>query len=305
VSTLAVIGAINVDLVVHGPRLPTPGRTVVGGAFAQHQGGKGGNQAVAAARALGGADRVSMIGAVGHDAFGGAAREVLELEGVEVDHIALDRSAATGVALIAVDASGQNQISVAPGANAWLSAEMVTSSLSAIGDRLGAVLASLEVPLTAVEAGGRWCEDHGLPFVLNPAPARPEVHDLLPLATHITPNESEILVLTAQAEEPRGAIARLHAAYPELHVIATLGSGGAIGIGPDGQLKEPGLKVRAVDTTGAGDCFNGVFAASLLEGVGTSAALRRACVAASLSVTANGAREGMPDRAEIDEALGS
>jgi ribokinase len=305
VSTLAVIGAINVDLVVHGPRLPAPGRTVVGGAFAQHHGGKGGNQAVAAARSLGGAGSVAMIGAVGHDAFGESAREVLALEGVEVGYIGVDRSAATGVALIAVDASGQNQISVAPGANAWLSPEMVTNALSAVGERLGAVLASLEVPLTAVEAGGRWCEDRGLPFVLNPAPARPEIHDLLPLATHITPNESEILVLTAQAEEPRGAVARLHASYPDLQVIATLGSGGAIGNGPDGEMKESGLKVRAVDTTGAGDCFNGVLAASLLEGAGTRESLRRACVAASLSVTADGAREGMPDRAEIEAALRS
>ena len=165
------------------------------------------------------------------------------------------------------------------------------------------MLASLEVPLTAVEAGGRWCSERGVPFVLNPAPARPEVHDLLPLATHVTPNETEILVLTAQAEEPRGAVARLSASYPELQVIATLGAGGAIGRGPDGELREAGLKVRAVDTTGAGDCFNGVLAASLLEGKKIAKALHRACVAASLSVTSDGAREGMPDRETIEAAL--
>jgi inosine-uridine nucleoside N-ribohydrolase/sugar/nucleoside kinase (ribokinase family) len=208
-----------------------------------------------------------------------------------------------GFALIAVDADGQNQISVAPGANAWLTPEMVTASLDAIGEDVGAVLASLEVPLTAVEAGGRWCNERGVTFVLNPAPARPEVHDLLPLATHVTPNETEILVLTAQAEEPRGAVARLSASYPELQVIATLGAGGAIGRGPGGDLREAGLKVRAVDTTGAGDCFNGVLAASLLEGKKMSKALHRACVAASLSVTSDGAREGMPDREAIEAAL--
>jgi ribokinase len=303
VKTLVVIGAINVDLVVRGPRLPEPGRTVVGGTFAQHHGGKGGNQAVAAARALGTEGRVAVVGAVGEDAFGVAAREVLALEGVEVEHVATDRSASTGVALIAVDADGQNQISVAPGANAWLTPEMVTASLDAVGEDVGAVLASLEVPLTAVEAGGRWCNERGVTFVLNPAPARPEVHDLLPLATHVTPNETEILVLTAQAEEPRGAVARLSASYPELQVIATLGAGGAIGRGPDGDLREAGLKVRAVDTTGAGDCFNGVLAASLLEGKKMSKALHRACVAASLSVTSDGAREGMPDREAIEAVL--
>ena len=295
-----VIGAINVDLVVRGPRLPEPGQTVVAGTFAQHHGGKGGNQAVAAARALGPAGRVAMIGAVGHDTFGETARDVLALEGVDVDHVAVDRGATTGVALIAVDASGQNQISVAPGANASLTAAAVTASMSALGDDVGAALASLEVPLVAVDAAGRWCRERGLPFVLNPAPARPEVHDLLPLATHVTPNETEILVLTAQAEEPRGAVARLAASYPELQVIATLGAGGAISNGPAGELREAGLKVRATDTTGAGDCFNGVLAASLLEGMRLAETLRRACVAASLSVTSQGAREGMPDREAID-----
>jgi ribokinase len=303
VKTLAVIGAINVDLVVRGPNLPAPGHTEVGGTFAQHHGGKGGNQAVAAARALDAQGRVALIGAVGADGFGDAAREVLALEGVDVSHVSVDRSATTGVALINVDAAGQNQISVAPGANGWLSADTVTSALDALGDDVGAVLASLEVPLTAVEAGGRWCEERKLPFVLNPAPARPEVHDLLPLATHVTPNETEILVLAAQAEEPRGAAKRLAAAYPELQVIATLGPEGAIARGPDGELRESGMKVRVVDTTGAGDCFNGVLAASVLEGKKLAKALRRACVAASLSVTADGAREGMPDRAAIEAAL--
>jgi ribokinase len=302
-STLAVLGAINVDLVVRGSRLPTPGETVVGGAFAQHHGGKGGNQAVAAARALGPDGDVAMIGTVGNDALGDAARDVLALEGVGVDHVRVDLGAATGVALIAVDAVGRNQISVAPGANAMATETMVAASLDDLEGRVGLVLASLEVPLDAVEAAGRWCRDRDLPFVLNPAPARPEVHDLLPLATHVTPNDAEILVLAAQAEEPRGAAARLAASYPGLYVIATLGPGGALVNGPDGELREPGAKVKVVDTTGAGDCFNGVLAAGLLASLPLATALRRACVAASLSVAAEGAREGMPDRDTIDAAL--
>ncbi len=299
---LAVLGAINVDLVVQGSRLPTSGETVVGGAYSQHQGGKGGNQAVAAARAVGATTQVAMIGAVGNDPFGETARDVLALEGVDVTHVAVDRGNATGVALIAVDANGQNQISVAPGANAGLAPDHVESALSSLGARLGGVVASLEVPLDTVRAAGRWCRARSLLFVVNPAPARPEVHDLLPLATHITPNAAEILIVAAQAEEPRGAVARLTAAYPELTVISTIGADGAVAGGPEGPMRVAGLKVRAVDSTGAGDCFNGVLAAGLLESLPLADALRRACVAASLSVTVAGARDGMPTRDQIDAA---
>jgi ribokinase len=301
-STLAVLGAINVDLVVRGPRLPSPGETVVGGSFSQHHGGKGGNQAVAAARALGDGARVALVGAVGHDPYGDAAREVLALEGVDVSAVAADRGAPTGVALIVVDRAGENQISVAAGANGNLTPPAVIAQLDALGD-VGGLLASLEVPLEVVEAALRWARGRGAFTVVNPAPARPEVHDLLALATHVTPNAREITALAAQAEEPRGAAARLSAAYPALHVIVTLGSDGAIANGPDGELREPGSKVRVVDTTGAGDCCNGVLAAALLEGRPLADALHRACMAAALSVTVEGAREGMPDRAAIDAAV--
>ncbi|MEX0651073.1 MAG: ribokinase, partial [Actinomycetota bacterium] len=236
-DTLAVIGAINVDLVVRGARLPAAGETVVGGEFSQHQGGKGGNQAVAAARALGTNGRVAMIGAVGADAFGQPARELLELEGVDVTHLLIDRSAATGVALITVDARAENQITVAPGANAGLTPAVVIEALDAIGTSVGAVLASLEVPLDAVEAGARWSHDRGLPFVLNPAPARAEAHDLLPFTAVVTPNAGELAILAAQAEEPRGGAKRLAAGYPGLSVVVTLGDEGALAIGPDGETK--------------------------------------------------------------------
>jgi ribokinase len=301
--TLAVLGAINVDLVVRGSRLPSPGETVIGGSFSQHHGGKGGNQAVAAARALGDAARVALVGAVGHDPYGDAAREVLALEGVDVSAVAVDRGAATGVALISVDGSGQNQISVAAGANGNLTPAAVIEQLEALAGNVDGLLVSLEVPLDAVEAALRWAHERSAFAVVNPAPARPEVHDLLDLATHVTPNEREIATLAAQAEEPRGAAARLGAAYPELHVIVTLGAEGAIANGPAGELREPGSKVRVVDTTGAGDCCNGVLAAGLVEGRSLAEALHRACVAAALSVTAEGAREGMPDRATIDDAV--
>jgi len=302
-DTLAVIGAINVDLVVRGSRLPGAGETVVGGRFSQHQGGKGGNQAVAAARALGSHGRVAMIGAVGPDAFGELARELLELEGVDVTHVLIDRSAATGVALITVDGRGENQIAVAPGANAGLTPSMVTAALDVIGTTVGAVLASLEVPLDAAETAARWSHDRGLPFVLNPAPARTEAHDLLQFTTVVTPNAGELAILAAQAEEPRGGAKRLAAGYPGLTVVVTLGDEGAVAFGPQGETKAKPPKVRTVDTTGAGDTLNGVLAAGLLEGLTLADAVRRAVTAAALSVTAVGAREGMPARDAIDSAV--
>ncbi|MGH2539261.1 MAG: ribokinase [Actinomycetota bacterium] len=299
-DTLAVIGAINVDLVVRGARLPSAGETVVGGEFSQHQGGKGGNQAVAAARAFGGHGRVAMLGAVGPDAFGEPARELLVIEGVDVTHVAIDRSAATGVALITVDGRGENQIAVAPGANAGLTPSSVTSALEQLGASVGAVLASLEVPMQAVEAAARWGHQRGVPVVVNPAPARVEAHDLLPFTSVVTPNAGELAILAAQAEEPRGGARRLAAGYGGLTVVVTLGDQGAIAYGPGGETKAGAPKVRSVDTTGAGDTLNGVLAAGLLEGLSLVDALRRAVIAAGLSVTVAGAREGMPTRDAID-----
>jgi ribokinase len=252
--------------------------------------------------ALGDHGRVAMIGAVGPDTFGQPARELLALEGVDVTHVALDRSAATGVALIAVDAKGENQITVAPGANAGITPSSVVSALDALGGAAGAVLGSLEVPLDAVEAAARWAHDRGAPFVLNPAPARPEAHDLLPFTRVVTPNAGELAILAAQAEEPRGGAKRLAASYEDLTVVVSLGDEGASAYGPAGETRAPAPKVRAVDATGAGDTLNGVLASGLLEGVDLPEALRRAVIAATLSVTVVGAREGMPTRDAIDAA---
>ena len=302
-DTLAVIGAINVDLVVRGARLPAAGETVVGGEFSQHQGGKGGNQAVAAVRALGTHGRVSMIGAVGPDTFGEPACELLELEGVDITHVLVDRSAATGVALITVDARGENQITVAPGANAGLTPASVMGALDALGTSVGVALASLEVPLDAVEAAATWSHERGLPIVLNPAPARTEAHDLLPFTEVVTPNAGELAILAAQAEEPRGGAKRLAAGYPGLTVVVTLSDEGAMAFGPDGETKVAPPKVRTVDTTGAGDTLNGVLAAGLLEGLSVADALHRAVTAAAISVGVTGAREGMPTREAINRAV--
>lgn len=285
-GSVVVIGAINVDLVVSGAPLPAPGETVTGGVFAQHHGGKGGNQAVAAARALGG-HGVVMIGAVGNDSFGHDALDALRAEGVATS-VSMRPGVPTGVALICVAPDGENQISVAPGANAGLTAGNVTSAFAQVHE-IAVVLASLEVSHAAVRAAAAWCSEHQVPFVLNPAPVQPWTAEVAALASYVTPNEHE---LGAMGTLPEGIV-----------VVETRGRDGVVirSDGDEHRVEAPA--VEAVDTTGAGDCFNGVFAAGLAEGLDAAAAAERAAVAAAISVTEVGAREGMPTREELDAFL--
>ena len=286
-GSVVVIGAINVDLVVSGAALPAPGQTVTGGVFAQHHGGKGGNQAVAAARALGGGSGVVIVGAVGNDVLGHDALDALRTEGVATS-VAMRSGVRTGVALICVSPDGENQISVAPGANAELSAGDVTSAFGQVNE-IGVVLASLEVSHGAVRAAAAWCSEHQVPFVLNPAPVQPWVAEVAALATYLTPNEHERQEL---GPLPDGVV-----------IVETRGQEGVL-IQQDGEEERVAAHpVQVVDTTGAGDCFNGVFAAGLAEGLEVSAAVQRATAAAALSVTKVGAREGMPTREELDAFL--
>jgi ribokinase len=286
-GSVVVIGAINVDLVVSGAALPAPGQTVTGGVFAQHHGGKGGNQAVAAARALGGGSGVVIVGAVGNDVLGHDALDALRTEGVATS-VAIRSGVRTGVALICVSPDGENQISVAPGANAELSAGDVTSAFAQVNE-IGVVLASLEVSHAAVRAAAAWCSEHQVPFVLNPAPVQPWAAEVAALATYLTPNEHERQELGSL---PDGVV-----------IVETRGQEGVL-IQQDGEEERVAAHpVQVVDTTGAGDCFNGVFAAGLAEGLEVSAAVQRATAAAALSVTKVGAREGMPTREELDAFL--
>lgn len=298
-AVLAVLGAINVDLVVSGAALPRPGGTVTGGTFSQHHGGKGGNQAVAARRALGLRYKrmfrrpgdplagVWMLGAVGEDQLGASAIEALRRFDVQTDHVIVTPGAPTGVALIAVDPDGENQISVAPGANLALTAEHVVGALEALQPDL--LLVSLEVPEPTVRAAIEWSSDHARPAIVNPAPFQPWVIDLLPLATYVTPNEGEF--------------ADLGSVPPGLTVIETRGANGARIHTDDGIEDVPTIRVEAVDTTGAGDCFNGVLAAGLARELPLPVAAHQAAVAAALSVQVPGAREGMPSLNELHDAL--
>lgn len=283
---LAVLGAINVDLVISGAPLPGPGETVTGGTFARHQGGKGGNQAVAAARVLADGGDVAMLAAVGDDDLGVAARDALREERVRTDHVRVRPGAPTGVALIAVGPVGENQISVAPGANDTIEPQDVVDALETFKPHV--LLASLEVPEEAVRTALEWCLEHDVPTVLNPAPAHAWSPGVVALATYVTPNEHELPTL---GNIPPGVV-----------VVETRGAEGAVIHRGTATEHVPAPPVQAADTTGAGDCFNGVLAARLSEGRDLIDAVRDGVVAAALSVEVAGAREGMPGADAIARA---
>ncbi len=296
---MLVVGSVNVDLVVRTERLPAPGETVTTGTFAQHPGGKGGNQAVAAAR-LGA--HVTFVGAVGNDELGRAALADLQAEGVGVSGLRV-AGVATGVALIVVDHAGQNQIAVASGANASVDSALVEEALSddTMMQAGGVFLANFEIADEAVLAGARMAADAGMIIVINPAPARELPATLLALGPILVPNEGEAQALTGEIE-PLNA-ARVLAARSGAPVVVTLGAQGAVVVDKGDAETVPAPLVEAVDTTGAGDTFAGAMAAGLAAGSPLIEAVRLAVRAASLSVTVCGARGGMPSRAVVEAAF--
>lgn len=301
---VVVVGAVNVDFVVAADRLPGPGETVVGPRVERFGGGKGANAAVAAARA--GAD-VRLIGAVGDDDTGRAALDELRAEGVCVDGVAVLDGVSTGVALIVVDAAGENQIAVGAGANGRVERDRVRDALVDALPDVDCVLVSTEIPLAAVAVAVETATAVGVPCVLNPAPVLPGLAGLLvprpglrgPL---LTPNVGELAALTGPG--PTGVRAVGLAARTEAAVIVTLGGEGALVVEPGGVVEHlPPRPTTVCDTTGAGDTFNGVLAARLAAGAGLLDAARAANVAAALSVRQVGARAGMPTAGAITEAI--
>jgi ribokinase len=275
---VVVVGSANVDLVWHGERLPSPGETVTDGDFVQLPGGKGANQAAAAA-ALGA--NVHFVGCVGDDDHGRAARADLEARGVDCTALAISADVPTGVAVITVDARGENAIAVAPGANRRVAAEIAARVIRP-GD---VVLCSLEIPLETVEAAVAAALAFGTPVIVNPAPPRAANAGAL-----LTPNEQEC--------ERLGGVERLVAIAPA--VVVTRGGSGAVlhraGLAP---LEQRAFPVHAVDTTGAGDAFNGALAWAIARGQPIEDALRSACAAGALATRAVGAREALPTAAEV------
>jgi ribokinase len=298
-----VVGSVNVDLVVTTERLPGPGETVIGGQFARHHGGKGGNQAVAAAR-LGA--RTAFVGAVGDDAFEADARAALEVEGIDLTGLITLPGESTGLALITVDAEGENSIAVAGGANAALTSVQVRAAFGRLRLARGdVVLVGHEIRTGATHEALRLARLAGATTILNPAPAEALSPWTLALADVLTPNEGELATLTTGEGSPTTRAKRLLGPEPgERAVLVSLGPKGALLVVGEVAQAIPPLKVDVVDTVGAGDALNGALAAGLAAGLELAEAARRAVVAASLAVTRAGAREGMPTAAELDAALG-
>jgi ribokinase len=299
------------DLVVEVPTIPLPGETVLGRNFATFPGGKGANQAVAAAR-LGA--RVSLIGRVGRDAFGDQLLASAQADGIDVTHVGRDESAATGVAMIVVDEQGQNSIAVASGANFCLTAEHVRQAWAELDD-VDLLVMPLETPLETIATAVALAGESGVKVILNPAPARDLPRTILAGVDVLVPNEPETAQLTHMPvntlEESQEAARKL-LALGVGSVVLTLGSRGALvldgALSSSGGMDEqfslvPAREVEVVDTTAAGDAFMGGMAVALGEGRPLLDAARFANVVAALAVTKQGAQPSMPTREEVDSNL--
>lgn len=306
-SKILVVGSVNVDLVLRLPQLPRPGETVLGGTFLQAAGGKGGNQAVAAARAGG---QVKFLAAVGADDYGWQALDGYEREGIDCQHFFPIESAATGIATILVDAQGENMIGVASGANALLAPQHVDRLSEETFAATAVLLASLEIPLETVAQALKRARCMHVRTILNPAPALEAAGEpgLLELVDILTPNEGEAARLTGRSEPPHHPSDRLEfaeGAARELRrrgareVVVTLGELGCLVVAEQ-TTHLPAVAVTPVDATAAGDAFNGALAVALAEGKSLVDAARWANRAAGLATTVAGAQPSLPSRAEID-----
>lgn len=297
---IVVIGSSNTDMVVKSSKLPAPGETVIGETFLMNPGGKGANQAVAAAR-LGG--KVVMAARIGNDVFGKQAISQFELEKIDTAYVSVDEELPSGVALINVDANGENCISVAPGSNSKLSPDNLEQLLENINPSDIALL-QLEIPIGTAVFAIRKCFDKKSRVILNPAPASPLPEDLFPCLYLITPNETEAGLLTGVQVTDRHSAeqaARQLRAKGVSNVIITLGSKGAFLLTDSfsGLIAAP--QVTAVDSTAAGDCFNGAVAVALAEEMPLEKAVAFASKAAALCVTKLGAQSSMPYRNEMPD----
>lgn len=301
---IVVVGSSNTDMILQMDHIPRPGETILGGEFSMAAGGKGANQAVAAARAGG---DVTFLARVGSDLFGRQAIEAFRKDGIDVQHVMEDESAPSGVALIFVAADGENSIGVASGANAKLTPQDIdqASPLIAAADVL---VMQLESPLETIAAAAAIGAQNGVNVILNPAPAQPLSDSLLQNVSILTPNESEAELLTGvRVTDEAGAAEAasvLHARGVGV-VVVTLGARGSYVSSDQCTGMVAAFEVSPVDTTAAGDVFNGALAVALSEDQPLEQAVRFASAAAALSVTILGAQPSAPLRRDIDSMLGN
>jgi ribokinase len=297
---IVVVGSINMDLVSRIERIPRPGETLIGSLFEIHSGGKGANQAVAIARL--GYPSI-LLGALGNDIFGQKLLATLTDYGVDTSHTDVV-SGASGVASIVVDAAGENTIIVTPGANAQVTPEYLSSKREILRGA-GMVLAQLEIPVTTVDWLAGICADYGVPFMLDPAPACPLPSSTVRNVAWFTPNETEAAFYSGEAqtiEETLTALANMGVA----NIVLKRGAEGAI-LATQGEIfpSTETFSVDAVDTTAAGDAFNGAFAVGLMQGNSVAESARFAAAAAAVSVTRRGAQPSLPDKTEVSSFLRS
>jgi len=301
-SKIVVMGSSNTDMIIQLEKIPVPGETVLGGKFSMAAGGKGANQAVAAARAGG---DVTFVASVGKDTFGTQAVEGFKQAGIEVSHIKSINDVASGVAFIFVDKFGENSIAVASGANAYLSPQDIELLKDTISQSK-LLLMQLETPLETVRRAARLAYEAGVKIILNPAPAQPLDDELLRMISILTPNETETELLTGiTVKDETSALnaAKILMKKGIEHVLITLGAQGVFLASEKDHRMIPGFKVAAVDTTAAGDVFNGALATALAEGKIIDEAIHFANAAAALSVTKLGAQPSAHSRQEIDAFL--
>ena len=298
-NNIVVVGSSNTDMIVRASRIPKAGETILGGAFSSAAGGKGANQAVAAARAGG---KVTFIARIGNDDLGKQSLKCFEQDSLNLEYIQKDETVPSGVALIMVDEDGANSIAVASGANANLTPQHIREAQYAIEDA-DILLMQLETPLETVVEAAKIAASARVKAILNPAPAQPLPDQLMKHIAIITPNESESQLLTGVSvfdeNSAKQAAERLHEKGIETVVITLGAKGSYLSINSVRQII-PGFTVNVVDTTAAGDTFNGAFAVALAEGLPAEQAVRFANAAGALSVTREGAQPSIPYRKDID-----
>lgn len=296
---ICVLGSLNIDMTISVPHFNMPGESITGTGLAVYTGGKGGNQAIASAR-LGAP--VRLVGCLGSDANGKMYRDVLAGEGVDVSSVHMTDKALSGTAFIEVVPSGENRIAVAQGANDVVDEELVRAREDIIAG-CDIFMCQLENPFSAIEEGIRIAHRHGLTVILDPAPARPIDGDILAMCDYITPNETELEILTGMpvdTEESAIAAARTLIEKGAKAVINKRGKAGCLLVTRDDAVMYPGFTVKAVDTTAAGDSFNAGFGVGLALGKDVASAIRLANAVGAISTTRAGAQGAMPKMADVE-----